>query len=317
MDSFLFSLNATVPIFALMIAGNVFKNMGIIDNHFASAANRFVFKICLPCLVFLDLAETNIRQNFDAEYVGFCFFSTLVSIVAVWFLAKIFLREKTSVGAFVQGSYRSSAAILGVAFIQNIYGSSGMAPLMIIGSVPLYNIFAVIVLTFEGGSRETASQYGQIRAACRNIMKNPIIIGIVLGLLASLINFQLPSMTSKAVHNLSIMTSPLALISIGASFEGRKALAKIRPTAIASFLKLVGLAAIFLPLAAACGFRDQKLMAILIMLASPCTPAAYVMAKNMGGDDILSSSIVVATTMCSSVTLTFWIFLLRFFELIQ
>lgn len=317
MSSFLFSLNATVPVFAVMIIGNILKRLGIINEPFALTANRFVFKVCLPCLVFLDLADTNIRQNFDTKYVGFCFLSTLISILSIWLLAKIFIKDKGCVGAFVQGSYRSSAAILGVAFIQNIYGNSGMAPLMIIGSVPLYNIFAVIVLTFESRNQEIADNRGQIKAACINIVKNPIIIGIVLGLLASLVNLPLPRMAAKTINNLAVMSSPLALISIGASFEGRKALAKIKPTAIASFLKLVGLAAVFLPLAAACGFRDQKLIAIVIMLASPCTPAAYVMAKNMDGDDILASSIVVTTTLLSTVTLTFWIFLMRFLELIR
>jgi predicted permease len=66
----------------------------------------------------------------------------------------------------------------------------------------------------------------------------------------------------------------------------------------------------------ACGFRDQKLIAIVIMLASPCTPTAYIMAKNMGGDHVLASSIVVTTTLLSSVTLTFWIFLMRWLGLI-
>lgn len=51
-------------------------------------------------------------------------------------------------GEFIQAAYRSSAALLGIAFIQNIYGNSGQAPLMIIGSVPLYNIMAVVVLSF-------------------------------------------------------------------------------------------------------------------------------------------------------------------------
>jgi len=124
-------------------------------------------------------------------------------------------------------------------------------------------------------------------------------------------------MLSKSVHNLAILTSPLALISIGASFEGRKAIAKIKPTMAASFLKLLGWAAIFLPLAVSFGFRDQELMALLIMLGSPCTPAAYIMAKNMDGDDILASSIVVVTTLLSSVTLTFWIFVLRAMDLIR
>lgn len=317
MDSFLFSLNATVPVFAVMIIGNLLKRMNLIDDHFASVANRFVFKACLPCLVFLDLADTNIRQNFDFKYVGFCFAATLISILTIWFLTKHFMKEKDSVGAFVQGAYRSSAAILGIAFIQNIYGASGMAPLMIIGSVPLYNIFAVIVLTFESNNSDVSGNRSQIKTACINIIKNPIIIGIVLGLLASLINLQMPKMIDKTINNLAVMASPLALISIGASFEGRKALAKIKPTAIASFLKLIGLAAIFLPLAVWLGFRDQKLIAIVIMLASPCTPTAYIMAKNMDGDHVLASSIVVTTTLLSSITLTFWIFLMRALELIQ
>lgn len=317
MDSFLFSLNATVPVFAVMIIGNILKRIGMIEEPFAVIADRFVFKICLPCLVFLDLADTNIRDNFDVKYVGFCFFATLVSILCIWFLARKLMSEKASVGAFVQGAYRSSAAILGVAFIQNIYGNSGMAPLMIIGSVPLYNIFAVIVLTLESQDETISGNRGQIKFAFINILKNPIIIGIVLGLAASLIRLSLPGMVTKTINNLAVMASPLALISIGAAFEGRKALTKIKPTAIASFLKLVGLTAIFLPMAVACGFRDQKLIAIIIMLASPSTPTGYIMVKNMEGDDVLASSIIVATTVISSVTLTFWIFLMRYLGLIQ
>ncbi len=317
MNSFLFSLNATVPVFALMVLGHFFKRIQLINDNFAANANKFVFKICLPCLVFQDLAGTNIRKNFDLPYVGFCFFSTLASILAIWILAKRCMKDRSEVGAFVQGAYRSSAAILGIALIQNIYGNSGMAPLMIIGSVPLYNIFAVIILTLESNSSQLAGNRSQIRAAFVNILKNPIIIGIALGLLASLVNLRLPEMINKTVNNLAVMTSPLALISIGATFEGRKALAKKKPTAVASFLKLVGLSAIFLPLAVYCGFRDQKLIAIVIMLASPCTPASYIMAKNMDGDDVLASSIVVSTTLFSSITLTFWIFLMKWLELIQ
>ena len=154
MSSFIFSLNATVPVFAVIVIGNLLCKIGLIDEHFASISNKFVFRACLPCMIFLDLADTNIRQNFDAPYIGFCFIITLISIVVIWLLAAKLMPDKSMVGAFVQGSYRSSAAILGVAFIQNIYGTSGMAPLMIIGSVPLYNIFAVIILTFTSSDAD-------------------------------------------------------------------------------------------------------------------------------------------------------------------
>ncbi len=319
MDSFIYSLNATVPVFAVMILGYFLKQWNIIDEYFAQVSNKFVFRICLPCMVFQDLADTDIRHHFDLHYVGFCFSATLLSILVIWFLAKRFLPDPQMTGAFVQGSYRSSAAILGIAFIQNIYGSSGMAPLMIIGSVPLYNIFAVIILTLESNEnrRNCVPKNGQYKKAFLGVLKNPIIIGIVLGLAASWLNLDFPNMVDKSIHNLAVLASPLALIAIGATFEGRKALAKFRPTVIAASLKLVVLAAIFVPLAVWLGFRDQKLIAILIMLASPCTPTSYIMAKNMNGDDILAASIVVTTTLLSSVTLTAWIFLLRCLELIR
>ena len=316
MDSFIYSLNATVPVFAIMIIGQFLKRIGIIDIPFANIANKFVFKVCLPCLLFQDLAATNIKENFDLSYVGFCFLATLSSILVIWFLAKKLLKDKTEVGAFVQCSYRSSAAILGIAFIQNIYGTSGMAPLMIIGSVPLYNIFAVIILTFESNGAENMNSSDNIKRAFVNILKNPIIIGIFFGLIASYYNLDFPKMIDKTINNLAVMTSPLALISIGTAFEGKKALAKIKSTAVASSIKLIVLAAIFIPIAVYFGFRDQKLIALVIMLASPCTPTAYIMAKNMDGDDVLASSIIVTTTFFSSVTLTFWIFILRAFGLL-
>ena len=113
------------------------------------------------------------------------------------------------------------------------------------------------------------------------------------------------------MDSIAATATPLALISIGATFEGRKAIRKIKPAAIASFIKLILLAALFLPIAIYLGYRNQELMAVLIMLASPSTVSCYIMAKNTGNDSVLTSSIIVLTTLFSSVTLTGWIFLLH------
>ena len=94
-------------------------------------------------------------------------------------------------------------------------------------------------------------------------------------------------------------------------FVGRKALAKIKPTLVAAFIKLIAQAAIFLPIAAALGFKGEKMIAILIMLAAPTTPSCYIMAKNMKNDGVLTASIVVATTFLAAFTLTGWIYLLK------
>ena len=142
MSNLIFSLNATMPIFLTMILGLFFRKVGILDESFTSKMNKFVFKIALPVLLFQDLSDSDFSAVWDIKFVLFCFFATLLSILAVWGLSHL-LKERSARGEFIQAAYRSSAAILGIAFIQNIYGNSGMAPLMIISSVPLYNIMAV------------------------------------------------------------------------------------------------------------------------------------------------------------------------------
>ena len=323
MDSFIYSLNATVPIFLVMIVGWIIKRLGVIDDHFVNVANKYVFRVALPVLVFKDLAAADFKSQFDVKFVLYCMIVTTIMFSVIWILTEIFMKDDTEKGAFVQASFRSSAAILGMAFIQNMYQSTGMAPLMIVAAVPLFNIFSVIVLTFKAHPEshgkavsDSVDKKENIKKACVNIATNPIIIGILLGLVSSLIGINYPPIISKTVMNIAQTATPVALICIGAGFEGRKAVKKVKPTVIATFIKLVLLAAIFLPVAVRMGFRNQELMAILIMLASPSSVTCYVMAKGMDNDDVLSSSIVVLTTLLSSITLTAWIFILRSFGFI-
>ena len=145
----MFSLNATLPVFLVMVIGWALGQKGFLPKQFCTVADKLVFKVTLPVMLFCDMATLDLAHSFDAKFVLFCFAVTAIAIVVIWVLARRLLKDKTLVGEFVQASYRSSAAILGVAFIQNIYGTSGMAPLMILGSVPLFNIFAVIILTVQ------------------------------------------------------------------------------------------------------------------------------------------------------------------------
>ena len=121
---------------------------------------------------------------------------------------------------------------------------------------------------------------------------------------------------NKTVNSVAQMATPLALIALGAGFEGRKALAKMKPTLWASAIKLVIQPLIFLPVAAYLGFDGEKMIAILIMLAAPATPSCYIMAKNMKNDGVLTASIVVMTTLLAAFTLTGWIYILRVMALI-
>lgn len=319
MENLIFSLNVTLPIFLVMVVGYFLRQIGILNDNFVTVGNQFNFKVTLPVMLFLDIASVDIREVFEWKYVLFCALVTTVCFFAVWGASKLFVKDRTMTGAFVQASFRGSAAVMGLAFIENIYGNSAMGPLMIIGAVPLYNIFSVLVLTFEANEEDAQGQSRdttKIKQACINVLKNPIIIAIVLGLIVALCNISFPVMVDKTLNSIARMATPLALITLGAGFEGRKALAKIKPTLGAALIKLVIQPAVFLPAAAAMGFRGEKMIAILIMLAAPTTPSCYIMAKNMKNDGSLTASIVVMTTLLGAFTLTGWIFVLRSMGLI-
>lgn len=313
MSNFIFSLNSTMPLFLVMVIGYLLRRKGMLTKEFCTAAEKFNFDVTLPALLIRDLSQIDIYSAFDLKFILYCALATTGFFGLVWLGARLFIRDKESVGAFVQVSCRSSAAVLGIALIQNMYGTSGMAPMMIIGAVPLFNIYSVLVLTLENPANKES---GALKKALINIVKNPIIIGIFAGVLISLSGITFPTIVSKTISNIAAMASPLALIVIGATFEFKGALGKLKLSVIASALKLMIIPAVFLGIAVLCGFRNEKMVAIMVMLCGSSTPSCYIMAKNMGGDAELSSSVVVLTTLLSAFTLTFWIWLLRSFGLI-
>lgn len=314
MENLFFSLNATVPVFLMMVLGLILHKIGWIDDEFASKMNQFVFRVPLPLLLFGDLARVDFGKVWSPKFVLFCFAVTVISI-GISAALSFFFKDRTIQGEFIQASYRSSAAILGIAFIQNIYGTSGMAPLMIIGSVPLYNVMAVLVLSLCKPEQKGDFQ-AVFHRTIKGIVTNPIILGIVAGLLWSALGLPLPRMLDKMVSSVSGMTTLMGLIAMGAAFDIRKAFAKMKPAAAAAVIKLVGFCALFLPVAVGMGFRREELVAILVMLGSATTVSCYVMAKNMGHEGVLSSSVVMLTTLLSAFTLTGWLYVLRSLGLI-
>lgn len=292
----------------------LFRKLGWMDEVFAAKMNKFVFLVPLPVLLFEQLATVDFSEVWDIKFIIFCFVVTAISIT-ISTLISLLWKDRSIKGEFIQATYRSSAALLGIAFIQNIYGTAGMAPLMIIGSVPLYNIMAVVVLSvFKPGNN--SFDKALVKKTLKGIATNPIIIGIVAGFVWSALKLPMPTILHKVVSNVGTTATPMGLMSMGATFELRKATSKMKPTIVAVFMKLVGFCAVFLPVAAVLGFRNEELIAILVMLGSATMVSSFVMARNMGHEGTLSSGVIMMTTLLSAFTLTMWLDVLRSFGLV-
>ncbi|MGL4737899.1 MAG: AEC family transporter [Cellulosilyticaceae bacterium] len=314
MDNLIFSLNATIPIFLLMVVGYFLKGIGIIDEVFANRLNSLVFKVGLPVLLFKELSTADFYQTWDTWFVVLCFLSSLISILGSVGIAKR-LQVSHLQGEFAQAAYRSSAALLGCAFVENIYGTAGPAALMIVGSVPLYNIAAVLILNgMKGEGKKVNKQV--MKETLVQVARNPIIIGIIVGFLWSVLRMPQPEILQKTVANIAGLATPLGLMTLGAGFDLGQTKESIKPALICSVLKLVVFVAILLPVAIALGFRQEKLVALLVMLGGATTVSCFIMARNLGYEGTLTSSVVVVTTLGSAFTLTGWLLLLRSLMLI-
>ena len=314
MENLIFSLNATIPIFLMMLLGMLFRKLGWMDEVFAAKMNKFVFLVPLPVLLFEQLATVDFSEVWDIKFILFCFVVTAISITISTVISLLW-KDRSIKGEFIQATYRSSAALLGIAFIQNIYGTAGMAPLMIIGSVPLYNIMAVVVLSFFKPGNNSFDK-ALVKKTLKGIVTNPIIIGIVAGFVWSALKLPMPLILHKTVSSIGATATPMGLMSMGATFEMKKATSKMKPTLVAVFMKLIGFCAIFLPVAAMLGFRNEQLIAILVMLGSATTVSSFVMARSMGHEGTLSSGVIMMTTLLSAFTLTMWLDVLRSFGLV-
>ena len=280
----------------------------LLDTDFSSKMNTFVFKVALPVQLFESMVTAGFQEVWNGGAVLFCLVVTLISILVM--MAVSLTQKKTLRAEFIQAGYRSSQALLGAALMQNIYGHNGPLALIIIGSVPLYNVAAVLLLTLlspEGGHLDRKT----LGRALREIVKNPIILAIAAGVAWSLLGIPLPDILGRAVANLGATATPLGLLALGASIDLKRAVTLWRPTLVSSIFKLVVFVAAFLPAAIWLGYRDELLVAILVMLGSPATVSSFTMARSMGHEGTLSADAVMMTTICSAFTFTGWLYLLR------
>ena len=311
MSNLIFSLNATIPIFLLMVVGYVLNRVHILDDVLANKMNGFVFKISLPLLLYEDVSGSNFKDLWDTKFVVFCVVATLFSILLSILFSKG-LKNKDIQGEFIQACYRSSAALLGLALTQNIYPDVGVAPLMLMSVVFVYNVVSVIILSFYKSKQEKVDY----KKTFLGILKNPLILGIVFGIIVSILPFQIPGVINKTISMIAGTATPLGLMAMGATFDFSQAKGEIKPALFCTFMKLIGFCAIFLPIGAMLGFRNQALVAILIMAGSSTTVSAFVMAKSMGHKGVLTSSVVMLTTLLSAFSITFWLTILKSFGLI-
>ena len=297
------------PVFLIIALGYFLKRLGTINTNFIRLSTKIVFNVSLPALIFTEVSKVSLDEVFDIKMLVFVYSGIIVSFIIIWLISIPLLKNGKDRGAFIQGSFRSNFAIIGLALISNIFGSDklGKASLLLAFIVPLFNILSVIALMVPNRKEK------QLNAAktLLEIIKNPLIIAVMLAIPFSHYRWNLPGIVLTTADYLAALSLPLALIGIG-GFMNFEDIKKASFTAILSStikLVLIPLSACFI--AYELDFPASDMGIIFIFFGCPTAIVSFIMAEAMGSNGKLAGNIVLMTTLGSIITITTGLFILK------
>lgn len=322
-EIFMYAINAIMPIIVLIILGYGLKGIGFLKDDFLKMANKLVFRVCLPTLLFYNVYNVSGLAAIRFDVVFYCLI--IIAVLFILGLVTVFLliRDKRQKGVILQCVFRSNFALIGIPLSEALGGAEGVAVAAILSAftIPLYNILAVIALSVfvsENGAKLDRKEI------LKKIVKNPLIIGVCTGLAALLIRSFIPvkedgtlvfslsgtlEFLYTAIGNVGKIASPLALIVLGGQFNFSAVKGMRKEIMVGTMWRIV-----FAPLigivTAAClenmgilHFDNTVYPALLALFGSPVAVSSAIMAGEMENDEQLASQLVVWTSVGSMLTI--------------
>lgn len=299
--------NILLPIVAVIALGAALRNSGFASPQVFRETNRLVYWVALPAFLFYKTAESQLQGAAAVRVFSVLFAGMVLSIALGYLIARLLRLPPRSTSAFVQGGYRSNLAYVGLPIVLLAVASRGgeqAAALQALGVVsialltPVYNIVAVLVL-LAGREGSRAELPARLRELLFRLLTNPLIVSCAAGLVAMALGWKLPTPLRETLATIGDMTTPLALLGIGASLTFATLRQYARNAALAATIKAVGAPLLGLLVARWLGLSASELRMALIFLACPTAAASYVMAQQLGADDGLASNIVILSTFFS------------------
>lgn len=319
LDSLQFSIGVTLPTILLMLFGIFLRRRKFIDDVFCNTASKVVFNFTLPIMIFFNMLKSPLDFSSQANLIATGVIGTLIIYFwAEWWAAR-HIENRRYRCIFTQGTFRSNAAILGIALILNAYGDKALAAASVYISclVMIFNVLAVITLTSSLSEKKV--NVGRLTIS---ILKNPLILAVIAGVIFN--HFQLSDFIPKSIESagklISNLTLPLALICTGASINfkqlkqfNQSTESKINKIVLFSatvrliiapvILLIIGKFIFTLPL--------MELGIVFIAASAPVAAATYAMVKSYGGDGEAAANLIGVTTLGSMFSASIGLFLLR------
>jgi len=299
-------ITTIIPIFIIIIIGWFARWRGFIPPEFISPANRLVYYIAIPAMIFHSISKASLKTQFDAAVLAITLFSVLAVFAVAWSAGKINRVRRGQRGTFIQTAFHGNLGYIGLAVAYYFLGNEGFVRASIIAGfiMILQNFLAVVALQLNSDNPSAAGN--RFEVAFR-ILGNPVILSAMAGILFSLSGLRVPLIIDRSLDILSGFALPMALLVIGGSLSFELMQLRILRVLSSSFMKLILLPGLGFALYRLFGLATQDYLPGLILLASPTATITYVMAKEMNGDTDFAVAAISISTMFSAITFTLWL----------
>ena len=306
-------IGVTLPIFAVIAVGFFIKKKGIIKDQNVPFLNKLTYNFGLSSLVFLNIVENKLKEIFDVDILKVIFPTYFLFLIIV-FLSFYFLKIKNKTkSAVIVSTFRSNMAFIGMPVLLYAYGSlaTAKASIVIACLLPLNILFTAFFLKLLD-IHDSKDRKTDIKKLVIEIITDPVVIAVIAGLIISYFSYEIPSPIFKFFEILSGIATPLALISIGASFKFSHIKSNIKYLSLISFGKLILmplLSLVFSIFIFKIGNLDRDI--IVLLFAMPLAVGTFIQSEKYNSDTDFISSALITTTLVSAVTITAWLFILR------
>ncbi|HPX32468.1 MAG TPA: AEC family transporter [Erysipelotrichaceae bacterium] len=312
MSTIIHSIEIVAPLLLLVGLGVFINRKNKLSAITINEISSLISKVFLPATIFINVYNSNIKEDFDLKLFIFLTFifilATSINIIYINF----FIKDNEKKPVLLQASIRSNCTIFALPLAINIAGNSiaGITSLAAVIITNLNNLYCVYV--FEHYQYKN----NKVLVLISRVLKHPLTVGLLLGLIFQILNIELPNIIVKFVSDISKITSPIALIIIGASFVFKQNKETVKHMSLAIIYKLVLYPSLGILLAVLLGFRNQSLVVILSLLASPIAINSYLTAQEYNSDVDLANATLVYSYLISLITLPMFISLVTFMNLI-
>lgn len=299
-------LETIIPIFVIIFLGLGARRQGLITDTFIAQANRVVYSLAIPALVFRAVSKTALSEGLNTALLA----GTLLPIIVVWAGGWGLLRFSPVTGkrhlSAVHCAFHCNIGYIGLAVSYYYLGDSGFSRSAIVaGFIILLQNFLAIFLLGRFGSDGRKS--GTMREQTLGILTNPVILSSIAGIVFATFNIPIPELADRTLHILSGMALPTALLIIGATLSFNRDRTYLAPVLLSSVVKLILLPGLALVFYQASGLAGPDYLPALILLASPAATVSVILARELGGDAEFAAGVVSTSTLLSALSFVLWI----------